>query len=309
MPTDAALYADWQASGMGRKEFYIARLASEMSYGAWVGRMWRLEQKLIQPRPELFISELPTPWRFDFGDCVATGDWQLPTTDYGFGALPLAIGARYLKKPRRLIIGGDFLNADAFSTYDSDIPTPSFQRERAVARQVMYEILTVFDEVYWFMGNHERRVGKRTNGAIDHEMLKDMVSSSPRLKVSPYGYMTLNTRAGLWRVTHNTNYSVNKLIVADQLAQKFQCNVLCFHQHHLTKGMDKYKRYVVIDGGGVFDPSQMGYVVMDDSKSPEMVPGFTLLRDGYSDVFGQEPYTNWNEWLPEKPKTLKARAA
>jgi hypothetical protein len=41
----------------------------------------------------------------------------------------------------------------------------------------------------------------------------------------------------------------------------------------------------------------MGYAVMDDGKNANMTNGFTLLKNGIAEVYGQEPYTDWEKCL------------
>jgi len=93
---------------------------------------------------------------------------------------------------------------------------------------------------------------------------------------------------------------VNQLVVADQLAQKYQMHIIQHHEHHCAMGWDRYGRYVVVNNGGLFRPDVMAYAVMDDSKSPAMKRGFTLLRGGTPYLFSDEPFTDWSAWLPER---------
>ena len=65
-------------------------------------------------------------------------------------------------------------------------------------------------------------------------------------------------------------------------------------------GWDRFKRYVIVNNGGLFDQSQMTYAVIDDSKSANMQNGFTLLRNGHANLLSVEPFTDWSVWL--KPK-------
>lgn len=259
------------------------------------GRVWR-ERNGLSGNDNLYRHDLGTPWKLD-GDYIIIGDVQLPTTDYGFSALPLAIAKRYLRKPRKCIIAGDLLNADAFSDYDADIPTPAFEQEIDSARAFLHDYLSVFDEMYWILGNHERRVGRRTQGALKPAHLLALLTGSPRIKISHWGHCVISTSTGDWRVTHGSNYSVNQLTVADQLAQKYQQHIISHHQHHCAIGFDRYKHFVVVDNGGLFNQPDMSYVVLDDSKMPNMVNGFTMLRGGYPTLFSVSPFTNWSEWL------------
>lgn len=310
-PDGATLIHEWQASTYDTKrEFWRREYEGLLSYNAMIGRMWRAEQSKIIARPELFNVDLGAPWEFDWDSCIIIGDVQIPTTDYDFAALPMAVAQRYLPRPRRLIIAGDLINADAFSDYDSDVSTPTLEQETEAGWQFFNEYLTVFDEIYWTFGNHERRSGRKTNGAIQPKHLLRMLTHDPRVKISQWGHCVIRTPNRLhdWRISHGRSYSVNQLVNAERMAHKYQQNIISWHEHHCAIGFDRFKRFVVVNGGGLFNYSQMGYAVMDDSTSAGMMPGFVLMRHGWVDVLAQsDEFTNWDVWLPERRR--KARAA
>lgn len=247
----------------------------------------------------LFQIDLGNPWVFDdHANAVIVGDVQIPTTRYDWIQRVMAVGRQMLSKPRRLIVAGDLINADAFSGYESDEPTPGFSHEVQAGRAFFADMLTVFDEVYWFLGNHERRVGKKTRAAITAPMLLSLLTHDPRVHISKWGYCIIRNPHGPdWRITHARNYSVNALVVADTLAQKYQQHIIQHHEHHIGKTMDRFKRYVIINNGGLFDQSGMAYAVLDDSKSPNMANGFTVLRNGYAEVYGPDGFTDWRGML------------
>lgn len=281
-----------------------------LTRGQVAGRIYRQRHGILDSA-HLFRNPLEQSWVFDWSSCIIVGDVQIPTTDYDFMALPMAIGRKYLHKPRRLILAGDLINGDAFSDYESDTPTPTLEQETDAGWVFFQEYLTVFDEIYWFLGNHERRAGKRTHAAIRPKHLLRMLTHDPRVQINSRGYCVLKTPhfAHDWRVTHGKNYSVNQLVNAEKLAHKHQQNIISFHEHHLGMGHDRYKQFVLINGGGLFNYSEMAYAVMDDSSSAGMMPGFVMLQDGYPTLFGaHETFTNWDMWLGKVGKK-KARAA
>lgn len=254
------------------------------------------ENAALKAAKDPFRHRLGTPWTLN-GDWIIVGDIQLSTTSRRFAQRPLEIAKRYLKKPRRALICGDFWNADAFSDYESDVPTPSFAQEKEAASEFLAAYLDVFDEIWCFVGNHERRVGRKNKGDIQSIDLIQLLAMTPRVKVSHWGHALIESPTGVWRATHGSEYSVNQLVKGDALAQKYKTHIISHHQHHLALGWDRYKRYVIIDNGGLFLEEDMGYVVLDDSTRPRMINGFTLLRDGCPDVFGPPPFTNWARWL------------
>ena len=111
----------------------------------------------------------------------------------------------------------------------------------------------------------------------------------------------------MWRATHQLNYSRLKGRVGDDLAQKFQCNIITHHQHHTGKIMDRYGRYVIIDNGGLHASEMMAYVGLRDSTIPVMTKGFTVIQGGVGELVTPYPaFTDMSRWLA--PAQL-ARAA
>lgn len=254
-------------------------------------------------RYDLFGDALPEPHVLE-GDAIIVGDVQLPTTDLDFALLPVAIGKKHDIKD--LVIAGDFVNADWASSYQKIGPLPSAAAEKAASHYLLTEWLAWFDTIWFFPGNHERRIAKLTGAALDMLDLADMLvpaASRDQFKVSEMGHMIIKTVTGDWRVTHARNYSVNQLNVADALVQKYRTHIIQHHEHHLAKGWDRYKHNIIINNGGLFDPTKMSYALLDDSKSPNMAKGFTMLKDGVAHVYGEYPYTDWETLLPadERP--------
>lgn len=304
------LLTQLDASGLPQKEFWRKHYAHEMSYNAFHGRVWRASQKNIIARPELFRHDLGKPWILDdHANAVIIGDVQLPSTNYDFFALVMAIGREYLKKPRRLVIAGDLVNGDAFSDYDADVPTPAFSQEVEAGQVFFDEAMRTFDEAYYVLGNHDRRAGKRTKGALSPKMLLSMLTHDRRVRISHWGHLVIKNPNGYdWRVTHGSEYSVNQLTVSDMMAIKYQQNIILHHEHHLSRGYDRYGRYQIINNGGLFDTGSMGYVVLDDSKKAAMIPGFSLMRNGYVDLLGPEGFTNWDAWIMPRDKRQRRTA-
>lgn len=292
MPTDQQLLAEHHA-GVSCPE-----LAQRYGLNADSvrGRIWRARLK-IAPQPELFQHDLGRPLTLT-GDWIVLGDVQLPTTDYDYAIYPAAIAARYLKKPRQLAIVGDLMNMDAFSAYEAEIGFPAFRREIEAARCLLLEWFKVFDRIVWLPGNHERRISKRTAGAILMEDLASIIHA--RVEVSNFDHATIEAPTGRWLIAHGSEYSVNQLMVADQLAQKNRTHVIGHHQHHAAVGWDRYKFNVVIDNGGLFNEWHMAYVQLDTNKKARMQKGFTMLKNGYPTLFSVEPLTDWESWLGHK---------
>ena len=227
------------------------------------------------------------------GDWVICGDVHLPTTDFALAERMLET-ARELDM-RRLLIVGDLCNFEAFSKYEHLVPPPAFETEIRVAVRLMARLAQHFEEILLVLGNHEHRLLRRSNGNINATMLGHILNAAGgKLRVSPYSHAVIESGGQKWRATHQRNYSRVKGRLADQLAQKYQANILSFHQHHVSVQRDTWNRYTVIDAGGLYDDSKMGYVKLVDSNMPVMARGFVLLVGGVGHLF--TPYMSMTAW-------------
>ena len=254
---------------------------------------------LESAKRELAISgkvefSLGTPLHLT-GDYMVIGDVHVPFTDYEWAVKVAQVARKHLKKPRRLIIAGDFFNMDAFSTYAHLTNIPTWAQEREAAKGLLHEWLDTFQDVTMLMGNHDRRLQKFTGGAFDETDIFGMVISNPALiRSSNFGYCTLESAGQVYRITHPKNYSINQLNVAEALAQKHSQNIISFHEHHLSIGWDRYKRYLIVNGGSLVDTDKLAYARLDDSKAAGMAKGFVMLKGGTPYLFGEPPFTDWS---------------
>lgn len=231
------------------------------------------------------------------GDMLITGDWHIPFTDFDFANLAILVGKKHLKKPRKLCIAGDWIDLSNFSAYVDVVEMPTWAQERDCAREVLKGLLSVFDEIHILMGNHERRLQKFTQGAFEESDILSLITTSDKVRMGNRGWCILNSLDESYRITHPKNYSINQLIVADQLALKYDQHIISFHEHHLGIGWDRYGRHLIVNGGGMVDPKKLAYVVIDDNKSAGMKNGFVLVKNGTPYLFGKSPFTDWSKWI------------
>lgn len=304
--TGEFLYRAWKRSGKSKRE--VGEMFG-LTYGQCAGRIWRHEQSQKGKRQadiKLFSVNIGAATHLD-GDWLIVGDVHAPTTDYDLAQLVGMVAERH--GLTQLLIAGDLLNQDVFSVHPrSGEPVP-WQHEKAAARSLLLEWLDLFERVVWSGGNHERRLSRATWGAFEMEDLRDMIIGyNSNVEVTRYGYVVIETPTGPWRVTHPKNYSRIPLRTANTLAMKYGMHVLSFHEHHVGKSWSDNGRYVIANGGGLFDWTRLEYVMLDDSTGPVMNKGFSTLRDGYLTIYSEEPYTNWAAELADTAAPLRAVA-
>lgn len=100
------------------------------------------------------------------GDFIIVGDIHAPTTDWELAERMLAVAEHHLSTPRQLLIAGDLLNMDAISRFPDRTPPVPLRQELRAANKFILRMLTVFDHVYAFMGNHDVRLQYSLQGDI-----------------------------------------------------------------------------------------------------------------------------------------------
>lgn len=298
------LLAEWEQAkllGVTLEEFAQQK---KVSFRALNSQLYRQRLKVkgsVSPdfkgfdRPELYDWSLPSEWEFEWDDFMVVGDVQLPTTDYDFATLPALIAKKHLKKPRRLIVAGDFFNMDVWSKYKSIVPLPTWVDEKEAARNLLTIYSQVFQEIWMIAGNHERRLLEHLDGQWDFQDVLTASLPSGHIKATVRDRCVVKTSQGKYTVLHGANYARKPLSNADEYAQKFQSHIIAHHEHHAAIGMDRWDRYYCISNGGLFDVNKMAYVQLRTNTMAGMSNGFTMVKDGYPYLFSK--FTDWKKWL------------
>jgi hypothetical protein len=312
LATDKALYEDFQRVGSYR---LIAerRNLNEDSVRGRVGRYARAVRERrgdvipfdvdgTKLQPTYRLTGIPT---LRHPALVVFADVHLPYTEWNLFELMIRFAEKHMPKGQRVgAIVGDFLNLDSMSTYDHIVPPFNLDDELDYAEYAVEYLLTVFDKLYWRMGNHDMRLVKRLAGALGAKHLARMIYDGmrdERLNVGNMTQMIAIQNNTIWRLSHQRNYSRNRGIVAARLALKHECNTITHHEHHVAMTRDDYNRYTVINNGMLADYEKMAYVVVTDSTSPVMCQGFTYLHNGVGHLL--TPYatfTDWDRWGMER---------
>ena len=225
------------------------------------------------------------------GDAIVVGDTHVPTTNWDWACRVSRLAEKL--KISTLIIAGDFFDFSMWSSFKCVVPPATWHQERDAARVLLSDWLEVFSNIYTIAGNHDRRLATWTAGQLDDGDIWGMVTRNAKLHHSQYAGLTLHSGDVDWRVVHPKNYSRNKLVVADVLAQKNQSNMITFHEHYVGKTWDRYNHYVIVNGGCLLDPRKVAYVRLDECNMPNMCNGFVVVRDGIAQELGEWPYTDW----------------
>lgn len=195
-------------------------------------------------------------------EALVFGDVHTPTHNAA-GIKRLCEFARlHLERPRVGFNVGDFMNGDVDSVHDPNGDEPSRRDELRLVAEVIHYLLETFDMLVMTPGNHLRkRFYKTLRSDIDPDQM------------------------------------VRLITLGDELAQRYQTNIVTFHQHHSAVGRDRFDRYTIIDCGGLHDHKRMGYVHLVPSARNVPNSGFVYLQHGTGHLL--TPYrtmTRWDSW-------------
>lgn len=230
------------------------------------------------------------------GNYILCGDAHVPALSWDFAHLV----SRTAEKTGidNIAICGDLFNMDVFSTFSRSSRPTAWTQERDAARVWFQDLLMTFSTITIIMGNHDLRLIKWADGELDEADIFGMVMANPKITVSGWSWCTVTSAGIPWHVTHPAAYSSNQLVVASDIALKYQMNVVSFHEHKLAKGFDRFGRYVCINGGMLADDKKLEYYNKSDRRGGGMITGFVSIQEGVGEVYGANPaFTNWERVL------------
>jgi predicted phosphodiesterase len=241
-----------------------------------------------------------TPVNLAGDNWMITCDWHVPQTDWALVERMVAVAKKH--NVRRMVIAGDFFDQGQFSRYASVIPPTPWSVERDAAHLIMDWLLGNFDEIVITMGNHDRRLIKWADAALDIKDVWGDIVTDRRVHVTQYGWCTITTsrtrddgRPIVWRATHPKNYSQIRGKVGGDIADMYDMSVISGHEHHTALTKSRSGRHWAMSLGGLYDPAKISYAVLDDGLSTRMAPSFGMLLDGYPYLFA-DGLTDWGKW-------------
>jgi len=237
------------------------------------------------------------------GDALIVGDIHLIDTCWELLKLVGIVGKRHMRRGlRKLIIAGDLMNLDALSAHTKYMPTTALLDELDTAAALLKEWAAIFDQVWYIMGNHEQRLAAALGGELEGTGLGRLIAGGldGKLRISNLRQMWLYTPTGLWRITHQRNYSRIKGRVGAALAAKHQSHTITHHEHGIALLMDDHARYTVVNNPALVDYEKLYYVMGADTTAPTMANGFTFMQNGTPHLMTPYPsVTDWSQWKLE----------
>ncbi len=173
-----------------------------------------------------------------------------------------------------LIIGGDFVDEEGFSSFVPDVEA-SFPNEIKVGRQILNRLASNSDKVLMLGGNHEARLERLTRRHINMDILASMLQAPSNVEVSPYHYCTYNDS---WIVGHPSSFSSIVGSVPRLLSHKYDANVITGHEHHYATIVGGNGKYIAASVGAMADVKRFSYAGRRLSSAPKQMQGFAVIK-------------------------------
>lgn len=216
-----------------------------------------------------------------YGDAVVISDVHLPLTDYAFAETVVARGRFF--GVRRLIIAGDLLDNASRNKFRRKTAPASFSKGLEMSRKLLQFYGEWFEEIWFEPGNHDDWFLEDMEGdLIFDDFAQLLVTDEVRSKfiATPYDRVTLISGDEPYTIPHQSEVSVYHLKVAEDLAFKFNTNMIIPHQHTTAQGFDRYNHYVLFAIGGLHEPDMQSYLQLKTSKRPSQQKGYAIVVDG-----------------------------
>jgi hypothetical protein len=199
-------------------------------------------------------------------------------------------------KVRKHIIAGDFYDMHAVSIFLSE--DPKNLDDEVKQTDPAFRMIDYFDKNYFIQGNHERRIGSMTEGALRaRHMYKifGMDRYDKKIVYSIYDRIAIEDK---YLIMHPKSYSQISTAVSKRMAEKYHMHILNAHGHFAGLTTDRSGKYLCVDLGGLFDNDKIEYTSLKTTTHPLWNNGFGMIRNGKFTLFHQE--TDWSFWLGEK---------
>jgi hypothetical protein len=151
--------------------------------------------------------------------------------------------------------------------------------ELSIARREMRHIADLFDRVDFLLGNHEGRLLRSLETALNpDELLRLTDCNNPKFRIAPYYFSYLDTPRGRYQIEHPKGAAEG---TAQGLAAKYGCNIIMGHSHLLDYTWDVSGRYHAIHAGHCVDEARLPYAAQRHTTRRAHKHGAVIVRDGY----------------------------
>ena len=164
--------------------------------------------------------------------------------------------------------------------------------EMGVARRELRKLTEQFDRIDFILGNHEGRLLRALQTALDPEELKRLLELGDKWRIASYYFSYLTSAGEKYCIEHPKSAAASTAAV---LAAKFQCHVLMGHSHHFSVTTDVSGNFFAAEIGCLVDEARLPYASQRHTRTPAHILGAAIVRDGKPTILTK--FTDWERLL------------
>ena len=208
---------------------------------------------------------------------IIGGDFHIPFQDDLLIDQMLSFAQR--SQINTLVCNGDFLDCKSFSNFfEVQQKELTFKNELKVAEDIITKLSGVFDKMFFMMGNHEcwwlQRLSGQNNLEDLFRLFKGNLVLGSDIIVTNYDHLTLNDE---WYICHPKNFSRLPTAIPRKLADRYNLDIICGHEHRLSLCKSFNGKYYCIESGGLFDSEKIEYL-QSTTSYPAQVSGYVSIN-------------------------------
>ena len=208
---------------------------------------------------------------------LVIADMHAPFHDAAFMNAVIGLAARL--RCDTCVIAGDLVDWASFSVFGRVLGVEAAE-EIESARQIVHSIADTFENVIYFAGNHEERLGRKMDHLLPITQTMGWFVDQANVQLSEYHYCEIVNGNEEWYIEHPKNTSVIPTRVAQFLCSKYLKHIIMGHNHLWGMTRDKSGQFYAIETGICADPKKLQYLQMIHNTRPEVVQGAVMILEG-----------------------------
>jgi len=236
------------------------------------------------------------PLTLPLDNALVWGDFHMPHYNRDMVRRAFTIVNKHFPQVDTAIFGGDTFDFASISQHPHTETEPDLEDNLEATKLLLMACGEVFKRQVFCNGNHDKRVAKKLDAGLTLERLIYAALAGDRcaseIIVTELDYLLLGDS---WLIGHPSAYSGQGGKTPSDLADKYQRNVITFHNHVAGMSPSKSGQYWGIDAGHMTVQARHNYASMALTKHVNWKGGFVIISDKTAFTF-YEGATDWTWW-------------
>lgn len=189
-------------------------------------------------------------------------------------------------------IAGDLHDFNSLSSMNKGEPTTEYPTDMQYSRQILYVLAQSFTTIHIMSGNHDEYFVKKKGTTFEDMIYDEVLKGALRDQIIATNYDYI-FRGENWLIGHLSQYDPEPGLLASQLSDKYQRNVLVGHDHILGVKSGK-SGYIGASIGCMLTPDRFYYKERRLNTFPHFMLGFAMIINRKLHLFNEQGNSSFN---------------